>query len=327
MISGTLQEQCRALARALEFGITYVDTAPRYGDTQSETSLGRVLKELRVRPIINTKFELMPGQEDDVYAAVMASVDASLQRLGVDYVDSLMVHNNPAYTRPADWDVRQDHSIPFYLRSPLPMTFHEYMGPRGALEALRRVRDAGKIGLIGINRGLQGSPIKPLIATGEFSLLNVPYNLMNPTAGRPKPRWLEVDGDNDDIITYAAGHGMSASIVSPLAAGLLTDRSIADGYRHPLAGPGQTRNQEAYARRLERARSFSFLARDGRTLGQASVQFILGHPGVATVLGGFSAVEQVDEMVGAGTAPPLSEEDLVRIELAWRSNLGERGPK
>jgi L-glyceraldehyde 3-phosphate reductase len=120
-------------------------------------------------------------------------------------------------------------------------------------------------------------------------------------------------------------HGAGAAIINPLGWGVLTDLATSGGPRHPQAGTNITRNADAYARSVARAAQFRFLARDGRTLAQAAVQFALRHPAVTMVLGGFTAVEHVEEMVGALTAPPLSTQDLARIELAWRGNLGEPG--
>ena len=162
-----------------------------------------------------------------------------------------------------------------------------------------------------------------MIASGEFALLNVTYNLMNPTAGMPRPRGLEVDLEYEQVIDYALECGCGVAIISPLARGVLTNQALADGSRHRWAGTSVTRNPDAYQHLLQQARSFGFLAHEGRTLGQAAIQFLLEHPGVTTVLGGFTAVEQIDEMVAASAAPPLTEEDHARIELAWRSNLGD----
>ncbi len=325
MISGTLEEQCKALDRALELGITYVDTAPRYGDRMSETNLGRVFKELRVRPIINSKVEVMPDDVGDIASAVVNSVEESLQRLGIDCLDSVMIQNTPVFARAGDWDARQNHEIPYYLRSPIPLTLGDFLGPKGAAEGLHRLQQAGKIRFTGVTfiAGLDLPVARAVVASGEFAVVNVTYNLMNPTAGMPKPRGLQVDVEYGQIIDYASEHGCGIAIISPLARGVLTNQALADGSRHRLAGTSVVRNPDAYQHLLQQARTFGFLAHEGRTLGQAAIRFLLGHPGVTTVLGGFTAVEQIEEMVTASSAPPLSDEDYARIELAWRSNLGD----
>jgi aryl-alcohol dehydrogenase-like predicted oxidoreductase len=78
------------------------------------------------------------------------------------------------------------------------------------------------------------------------------------------------------------------------------------------------------AQRLrDQAGMFSFLSRPGeQTLAQANYRFLLAQSGVTTVLGGFSEVSQLEELVQASGAGPLSEEEMARVEMTWRSNMG-----
>jgi Predicted oxidoreductases (related to aryl-alcohol dehydrogenases) len=90
----------RAVSRAIELGINYFDESPDYGDGVSETNLGRVIRELGIRPIINTKVEIRAENLDDIAGHVERSVDASLKRLGVDWVDIVQIHNGPVASKP-----------------------------------------------------------------------------------------------------------------------------------------------------------------------------------------------------------------------------------
>ena len=127
--------------------------------------------------------------------------------------------------------------------------------------------------------------------------------------------------DNGDIIDYAADHRVGSAIFSPLARGVLTQLSLADGSRHPLAGEGILRDRSAYEGQLARGRALTFLANDGRTLSQAAIRFILMHPGVTTVLGGFSAMEHLEEMARVPEMPALMAEELDKVRRVWRSNF------
>ncbi|MPZ16175.1 MAG: aldo/keto reductase, partial [Chloroflexi bacterium] len=100
MVRGSVEEQRDAIFRALDLGINYFDQAPDYGTGISETNLGRVLKDLGVRPYVTTKVEVREQNLDDIAGHVVRSVDESLNRLGVDYVDFLQIHNGPVLTRP-----------------------------------------------------------------------------------------------------------------------------------------------------------------------------------------------------------------------------------
>jgi aryl-alcohol dehydrogenase-like predicted oxidoreductase len=92
MVNGTPEQQVEAIERAIELGINYFDQAPDYGDGISESNLGRALKELCVRPYITTKVEVRDADLGDIAGHVERSLDASLGRLGVDYVDFVQIH-------------------------------------------------------------------------------------------------------------------------------------------------------------------------------------------------------------------------------------------
>src|SRR3989442_7554032 len=93
LIRGTPAERERAVARALELGINYFDTAPLYGDGQSETNLGQVLRTLKPRVYVGTKFRVPDVPAAELPAAVARSLEESLKRLGLPLVDLLQCHN------------------------------------------------------------------------------------------------------------------------------------------------------------------------------------------------------------------------------------------
>jgi aryl-alcohol dehydrogenase-like predicted oxidoreductase len=177
-----------------------------------------------------------------------------------------------------------------------------------------------------ICRGNDADQVRQLLDTNVFRMINVPYTLLNPTAGMAKPEGLEVDRDFGGVIHDAYAHGVGTAIYSPLAGGFLTDPIVAGGARHPLAGPRNPAS-EAYQRTLEMARALSFLRREGtHTLAQAAIRFILMHQGVTVVLGGFSAMDHLEEIVPVSGADPLAPELMARIEMVWRANFGFAGP-
>src|SRR5437870_13781197 len=93
LIRGSVAERERAVARAVELGINYFDTAPSYGDGQSEVNLGAALKAVRTPVYVGTKFRLSAADLRDARRAIGRSLDASLQRLGRERVDLLQLHN------------------------------------------------------------------------------------------------------------------------------------------------------------------------------------------------------------------------------------------
>jgi len=316
MVRGTFAQQKDAIERALELGINYFDQAPDYGGGVSETNLGRLLRELGIRPYITTKIEVRAHNLDDIAGHVTRSIDESLKRLGVDYVDFLQIHNSPVIDRP-------ELSGRAYTR----LWIEDYLRPGGALEGLQSAQRSGKARYIGfITRGNDAPAAERLIDTGAFSLLNVSVNLLNPSAAM-KPFGMRVDQDYGEILRYAAARGASAAIYSPLAGGVLTDSAVAGGPGHPLArGP---RSPEAWMIPLRRAKALSFLsrelnpaAREDHDLAAAAIRFILSLEGVTTVLGGFSEKKQVEEITACSGKGPLSVPNMSRIEMVWRANFG-----
>jgi L-glyceraldehyde 3-phosphate reductase len=318
MVNGSFEEQLAAISRAIELGINYFDESPDYGDGTSESNLGRVLKELGIRPYITTKVEVRAENLEDIAGHVERSLEASLERLGVDYVDIVQIHNGPTAYRPELSG--RDYRI---------LALEDYLRKDGALEGLQRIQKAGKTRYIGfICRGNDAEPVRRLIDTGAFSLINIVYTLLNPTAVGTPARGMEVDVDWGQVIPYAYQHGVGSAIYSPLAGGLLSDNMLSGGEPHPLSGAarrggGTAGAGEARQRQLRRARTLQFLSSgEEQSLAQAAIRFILMQPGVSTVLGGFSDVKQLEEIAAASGAEPLNEEKMARIEMVWRGNFG-----
>ena len=306
MVRGSRDEQRRTIARALELGINYFDTAPDYGDGSAEENLGDVLRALRQRPVVTSKVEVRQDDLADIAGHVVRSCEASLRRLGLDHLHILQIHNGPvASGRPEGRGYRT-------------LALQDFLRPGGALEGLHRLKTAGKIGHAGfICRGDDISEVRALFATGEFRLINVPYTLINPSAGLSPPPVGEPDYGG--VINDAGGRGVGCAIFSPLAGGVLTDAHLDGATGHPLARPRDRSSAEAQ-RMQERAGRVRFLAREtGLTLAQAAYRFILMHEHVTTVIGGFSSQQQMEELVQVSGMAPFGAEHLARLHTAWRA--------
>lgn len=137
----------RAIERAVELGVTYFDTAPLYG---SKPLFGRVLKPHRDRVFIASKV-----RESDA-DSVRRSVEASLTRLQTNRLD-LIQHHGEWYS---------------------DALLHDFLKPDGILAGLRAARDEGLVRFIGFtSQGTDGN-VSRLIATGEFDVMQIQYNLM-----------------------------------------------------------------------------------------------------------------------------------------------------
>jgi aryl-alcohol dehydrogenase-like predicted oxidoreductase len=317
MVNGAPEQQLEAIERALELGINYFDQAPDYGDGVSESNLGRALKELGVRPYLTTKIEVREPDLGDIAGHVERSLEASLNRLGVDYVDFVQVHNGPVM-----------HTPKLAGRSYTHLSVTDYLRPGGALEGLKRVQAAGKARFIGfITRGNDANAARHLIDTDAFNLINVSVNLINPSAAG-LPKGMRTQQDWGGILEYANAHHVGAAVYSPLASWYLSDAGASGGASHPLGYGARTPESEAIGR--QQARMLGFLSKklypdtqaDDHDLAQAALRYVLSLEGVTSVLGGFSDAEQVAENAAASGKGPLSEENMARIEMVWRGNFG-----
>src|SRR5262245_27460570 len=166
MTRGEPRDQERAVARALELGITYFDSAALYGDGTSEENLGRVLAKLKPRVVVATKVRIPLGERGRMREAIAKSLEASLKRLGRDHVDIFYCHNTiAAGGNPISADELLNEALP-------------------AFEGLRR---DGKTRHIGISALGETASVLRVVDAGAFDVAQIVYNALNPTAGSTYP--------------------------------------------------------------------------------------------------------------------------------------------
>jgi L-glyceraldehyde 3-phosphate reductase len=311
MVRGSPAEQRSVIEAALQAGINYFDVAPDYGSGAAEENLGRALREIGVRPVVTTKVEVRAEDLDDVAGHVVESAEASLRRLGVDFVDFVQIHNAPTQQPPA-----------LVGRSYTHLGLDHYLGQHGALEGLSRLQRAGKTRFIGfILRGGDVEAASRVLDTRAFQLINVSYHLLNPTAGQRPPLGMHVDLEWGQVIDQAQQSGVGVAIYSPLANGLLTDGVLDGAPTHPLSG-SHLPDRPDYPHLRQQVQSLSFLSIPRKqSLPQAAYRFVLMHRGVTTVLGGFSELSHLQDALAATAAGALPPADLARLDLVWRTNF------
>jgi L-glyceraldehyde 3-phosphate reductase len=283
-----LDTQRAIVRRAFDLGVTHFDLANNYGPPagSAESNFGRILAD-DLRPyrdelIISSKagYDMWPGPYGEFGSRkyLLASLDASLGRLGLDYVDI------------------------FYSHRPDPNTpIEETMG------ALATAVNSGRALYAGISNY---DPEQTRAAYEALAVHNIPLVIH-------QPRYNMFDRHIEDgLLPVLDDLGMGSIVFSPLAQGLLTDRYLSGIPAGSRASEGRWISRDNIsATYLDRAAQLNSLAADrGQTLAQLALTWVLRHRQVTSALIGASSVEQLEANIAAADAAPLSADELAAIE-------------
>src|ERR1700690_1510860 len=288
-------DNARAIAcRAFDLGITHFDLANNYGpaDGSAEETFGRILRDdlgkWRDELIITTKagYYMWPGPYGEWGSRkyLLASLDQSLQRMGLAYVD-LFYHHRP------------DPGTP--LEETMGALAHAVRSGKALYAGLSNYDPAGTARAAKILREL-GTPC--LIHQPRYSLLD---------------RWVE-----PQLLATLEQEGIGCTVFSPLAKGVLTDRYFKGTPADSRAGhdPRFLRPEDITAELLSKTKKLNEQAQSrGQTLAQMALAWVLRHGAVTSALIGASRVSQVDDCVGATRNLSFTGEELARIETILKT--------
>jgi L-glyceraldehyde 3-phosphate reductase len=280
--------------RAFDLGVTHFDLANNYGPPpgSAEESFGRMLRDdlapYRDELIISTKagYLMWPGPYGEWGSRkyLLSSLDQSLRRMGLEYVDI------------------------FYSHRPDPDTpLEETMG---ALDAAVRQGKAIYAGVSNYNADQTRQACDILQRLGTPCLIHQPkYSMFE--------RWVE-----DGLLDVLSEKGVGCIPFSPLAQGLLTDRylhGIPDDSR--AAKPhGFLKRDQVTTDRIDKAQRLNDLAqRRGQSLAQMALAWVLKDQRITTVLIGASSVAQLEQNLGCLANRSFSQDELTAIEAVLRS--------
>jgi L-galactose dehydrogenase/L-glyceraldehyde 3-phosphate reductase len=293
MVRGDPADRERVVARALEAGVTYFDTAPAYGDGQSEINLGAVLARLKPDLQLGTKLRLKPADKADIAGAVVAGIDASLRRLGRDQVDLYQLHN-PITQAGEGGDLT-------------PRMVLEQVVP-----AFEKLRAQGKTRFIGITAVGETPALHAVVASGAFDTAQVCHNMLNPSSAMKVGPDFEGQ-DYDCLLDAMKAAGVGAIGIRALAGGALSGSAA----RHPIASapPEPIGSGADYDADVAAAQKFRFLVEEGyaATLPEAAVRFATGNPLIATTLIGIATVAEFEAAVAAVAKGVLPAAALQRL--------------
>jgi aryl-alcohol dehydrogenase-like predicted oxidoreductase len=300
MVKGAAADQERAVARAIEFGINYFDTAPMYGNGESERNLGRVLKALK-KPKVHVGTKVWLEETGDIGKFIAYSMEASLKRLDLDIVDLYQLHNPIS-------DAKREGTIN-------PKTVREQVLP--AFERLRKQGKARHFGFtaLGDTRAIHS-------VLDAFDSAQVSYNLLSPSAGANLPSNYPAQ-DYGNLIARAHARGMGTIGIRVLAGGALSGVES----RHPLGMPSvdPIGSASSYAGDVARAVRFGEVVKRefAQNLVEASIRYVLSNRNLSTTLVGLSTLEQLEHAGQSAKKGPLPPEALKLISGIQQGFVGE----
>jgi aryl-alcohol dehydrogenase-like predicted oxidoreductase len=285
-----------AILRAVELGVTWIDTAAVYGDGHSERIVGRTLAELSEsdRPLIFTKGGVRIDRSSGTTfrdlrpASLRHECEASLRRLGVERIDVYQLH----------WPVDDPCVV------------------QRAWEALGELQDEGKIQMIGVSN-FDVPLLKRCAAMRPIATVQAPLSLLSRASGR-------------ELLPWADAHGVRVLAYSPLESGLLSGHFSLQRLRSLPEDDWRSEREHFRQPRLGRVltllESLGPIAADrGMSVAQLAIAWTLAWRAVAGVIVGARTAKQVDGWAGASRVP-LDPAGLKEIEAALIATGAGSGP-
>jgi L-glyceraldehyde 3-phosphate reductase len=283
-----LDSQRAILRRAFDLGVTHFDLANNYGPPygSAEENFGRIfasdLRPYRDELVISTKagYDMWPGPYGEWGSRkyLTASLDQSLKRMGLEYVDIFYSHR-------------------FDPETPLEETM-------GALDAAVRAGKALYAGISSYSGAKTREAAAILRALGTPLLIHQPsYSLLN--------RWIE-----EDLLDALEDVGAGCIVFSPLAQGMLSDKYLSGIPQGSRASENTSLSPKLLTEEnLARIRGLKAIAdRRGQSLAQMALAWTLRDPRVTSTLIGVSSVAQLEDSLGALEKREFSQEELIEID-------------
>jgi len=272
------RDSIAAIRKALDVGMTFIDTAHIYGKGHSEEIVGEALEGRRQEAIICTKVLTHWNEKDETWAdcsydGIMRAVQAALKRLRTDYIDVYLIHN-------------------FDPNTPISES----------MRAMETLLQEGVVRAVGVS-WYNLEQLKEAQRCLPLHAVQYPLSMIRRRVIAP-------------ILPFCRENDIGVMAFAPLAKGLLTGKFDANATFPEDDNRSQNPNfqGEAFRARLAAVEALKPIAeRYGKTLAQLAIAWDLSQPGVTTALAGAKRPEQVEENAG-GAGWQISQEDLDEIE-------------
>ncbi len=297
LVNEDRRRQTEVVAAALAAGINWFDTAPTYGNGASDTALGAALADLHPAGIhVASKVRIPPDPPADLRDYVLGVVRSSLQRLGVERLTLLQLHNAITLA-----DNEQPSSV-------CPA---RVLDPGGILDAMESVRREGlceHLGLTGI-----GSPaaLAEVISSERFASIQTPFSMVQPSGAYVVRR--EGIDDYRGLFPICEVEGVGILAIRVFAGGAISGQPPSEHTKRtpyfPLA---------VYEADRRRAEQIAAMLPDGLSISEAAARFAIHHAAVSSAIVGISSIDQVRDLARDVEAGPLPEETIRTILAAVR---------
>ena len=277
------KDSIRALHRALDLGVNFIDTADIYGDGHSEELIGRVLRERNDKEaIIATKFGWDFYRDGGIRSNlkrnyISFALEKSLKRLGREWIDIYQIHNS----KPDD--IERDN----------------------VYETLDEFKKQGKIRFYGVSAYYVEDGIEA-IKTGKPDTIQIIYSILEQ----------EVE---EKLFPLAIKNDIGIIAREPLASGLLTGK-YNENSKFPKTDHRHGWSKKFLEESARKVSRLKFLEKEGQTLIQAALRFSLSYKAVSVVIPGAKTINQVEENISAAEAE-LNPNELKRIRELYRNNF------
>jgi len=290
-------ESIRALHRAIDNGVNFIDTAQGYGKGHSEELIGQVLKERRSETLyVATKVPARPGspwpipknaRPDDFFSGsyIIRQCEQSLKRLGRDTIDVYQFHTwSSSFNVGGEW-----------------------------IEAMAKLKQEGKIRAVGASvPDTRPESVTGALALGTVQAVQVIYNVFEQF-----PKW--------DLFPVAEKLGAGIIVRVPFDEGALTGK-FAESTRFPQGDVRghyfRGRNLTAVVRRVKEIEDFKNRHHPDMPLAEYALRFCLSHAAVGTVIPGIRTAAQADLNTAASDGVLLAPDELDSLEqFAWRKDF------
>jgi D-threo-aldose 1-dehydrogenase len=288
----------KVLRHAINSGINWIDTASSYGKGQSEQALGWLLPELETKPYVSTKVVVDTTLLTDIAGQVERSVHDSLERMKLDSVELIQLHNPimPDATNNA-------------------LSAERVLASNGVAEALERIREQGLTKFIGFTALGDADSCRQLIDSARFDSAQIYYNMLNPSAARAMPEhWA---GQNlGNLIAACKRQNMATMIIRVFAGGVL-----ASDRRH-----GRevviTRNADIETEAKRAGAVYAALGDEYGSRAQTALRFALSNPDISCAVFGLAEFAHLEQALAAQSMGPLPASAFRKLEHLYETNFG-----